>query len=88
MRRNEITVYDIDGFDTESLEKVWKEWFLNFKKTYVDVDFKDNGGGNTQVEISNDKMSIEYTTKWIQTVQIVPKQVIVKDLPEEEEDKE
>ena len=88
MRRNEITVYDIDGFDTESLEKVWKEWFLNFKKTYVDVDFKDNGGGNTQVEISNDKMYIERTTKWIQTVQIVPKQVIVKDLPEEEEDKE
>jgi len=88
MRRNEITVYDIDGFDTESLEKVCKEWFLNFKKTYVDVDFKDNGGGNTQVEISNDKMFIEHTTKWIQTVQIVPKQVIVKDLPEEEEDKE
>ena len=88
MRRNEITVYDIDGFDTESLEKVCKEWFLNFKKTYVDVDFKDNGGGNTQVEISNDKMFIEHTTKWIQTVQIVPKEVIVKDLPEEEEDKE
>ena len=88
MRRNEITVYDIDGFDTESLEKVCKEWFLNFKKTYVDVDFKDNGGGNTQVEISNDKMFIEHTTKWIQTVQIVPKQVIVRDLPEEEEDKE
>ena len=86
MIQNKITVYDIEGFDTDTLEKVWKEWFLNFKKTYVDVDFKDNGGGNSQVEISNDKMVIEYTTKWRQTVEIVPKEVIVKDVPEKEEE--
>ena len=92
MIQNEMKVYDIEGFDLETMNEVWLEWISQFKKNYIDKDFEGDGkDGISKVEVEKDKITFHFITEWKQVVQLVPNEVIVKgkvNKEDEEEDSE
>ena len=79
MIQNEMKVFDIEGFDLETMNEVWLEWISQFKKNYIDKDFEDNRkDGISKVEVEKDKITFHFITEWKQIVEIEPKEVVIK----------
>lgn len=89
MIQNDIKVFDIEGFNLDTMNEVWLEWIGQFKKNYIDKDFEDNGkDGISKVEVEKDKITFHFITEWKQIVEIEPKQVVIKGKVKNEEEEE
>ena len=89
MIQNEMKVFDIEGFDLETMNEVWLEWISQFKKNYIDKDFEDNGkDGISKVEVEKDKITFHFITEWKQIVELVPNEVTVKGKVNKEDDED
>lgn len=52
-----------DNFELETFEMAFIKWIRGFKKNVLDIEFKGNKG-ETETEVSDNKISFRSTIKW------------------------
>ena len=66
MKKNEIILHNIEGFDHKKFKEVFLKWFDNFQENVLEEEFE---GGKSQIEESKDNLTFKFTSKWKVTVE-------------------
>ena len=66
MKKNEIILHNIEGFDHKKFKKVFLKWFDNFQENVLEEEFE---GGKSEIEESKDNLTFKFTSQWKVTVE-------------------
>ena len=66
MKKNEIILHNIEGFDHKKFKEVFLKWFDNFQENVLEEEFE---GGKSQIEESKDNLTFKFTSQWKVTVE-------------------
>ena len=75
-----------DNFELETFEMAFIKWIRGFKKNVLDVEFKGDKG-ETEAEVSDNKISFRSTIKWGLEIERIDGHPSPVD-PDEEDDSE
>ena len=75
-----------DNFELETFEMAFIKWIRGFKKNVLDVEFKGDKG-ETETEVSDNKISFRSTIKWGLEIERIDGHPSPVD-PDEEDDSE
>ena len=75
-----------DNFELETFEMAFIKWIRGFKKNVLDVEFKGDRG-ETETEVSDNKISFRSTIKWGLEIERIDGHPSPVD-PDEEDDSE
>ncbi len=75
-----------DNFELETFEMAFIKWIRGFKKNVLDVEFKGDKG-ETETEVSDNKISFRSTIKWGLEIERIEGHPSPVD-PDEEDDSE
>ena len=75
-----------DNFDLETFQMTFQKWLKGFKKDVLDVEFKGDKG-ETETEVSDNKISFRSTIKWGLEIERIDGHPSPVD-PDEEDDSE
>jgi len=67
MKKNEIILHNIEGFDHKKFKEVFLKWFDNFQENVLEEEFED---GKSEIEETPDKLTFLFTSQWKVTVEI------------------
>ena len=67
MKKNEIILHNIEGFNHKKFKEVFIKWFDNFNDKVLEEEFE---GGKSEIEETNDKLTYLFTSQWKVTVEI------------------
>ena len=66
MKKNEIILHNIEGFDHKKFKEVFLKWFDNFQENVLEEEFE---GGKSEIEETPDKLTFLFTSQWKVTVE-------------------
>ena len=66
MKKNEIILHNIEGFDHKKFKEVFLKWFDNFQENVLEEEFE---GGKSEIEESKDNLTFKFTSQWKVTVE-------------------
>ena len=66
MKKNEIILHNIEGFDLKKFKEVFLKWFDNFQENVLEEEFE---GGKSEIEETPDKLTFLFTSQWKVTVE-------------------
>ena len=66
MKKNEIILHNIEGFDHKKFKEVFLKWFDNFQENVLEEEFE---GGKSEIEETPDKLTFKFTSQWKVTVE-------------------
>ena len=66
MKKNEIILHNIEGFDHKKFKEVFLKWFDNFQENVLEEEFDD---GKSEIEESKDNLTFKFTSQWKVTVE-------------------
>ena len=76
-----------DNFELETFEMAFIKWIRGFKKNVLDVEFKGDRG-ETETEVSDNKISFRSTIKWGLEIERIDGHPSPVDPDREEDDSE
>ena len=68
VKDDEINTYKIDVYDTQKFQDTFVAWFSQYKENVIDKEFENGSKGEGVVVKSKDGLTVEFSTKWIVTI--------------------
>ena len=66
MKKNEIILHNIEGFDHKKFKEVFLKWFDTFKEKVLDQEFE---GGKSEISQTKEKLQFKFQSEWYVTVE-------------------
>ena len=66
MKKNEIILHNIEGFDHKKFKEVFLKWFDNFNDKVLEEEFE---GGKSEISQTKEKLQFKFQSEWYVTVE-------------------